>query len=159
MLFRLCQDLEASAYAAYIHESTYGFPALVTLHLIGLGFSVGLVAWFDLRLLGLVFVDYPAGRMYRRMLPWITAGFAIMFSSGVALLVPYATAAYGNVYFRTKLVALTVAAVNAGVYHLWTERTAQADRRRQGERIAGAISLLAWATVVLAGRMMSYTMF
>ncbi len=158
MLLQLCQLLEDSRYATYVHESAYGFPALVTLHLLGLGSSVGILVWFDLRLIGVVFAGSPASYLYRRLFPWIAAGFSVAFASGVALFVPYATSAYGNGYFRIKLAAIGVAAINAGIYHLWIERPALPGRRR-AERLAGAISLLCWATVVLAGRLMSYTMF
>lgn len=158
MLLQFCQLLEDSRYATYVHESAYGFPALVTLHLLGLGSSVGILVWFDLRLLGVVFADSPAPHLYRRLFPWIAAGFFMAFASGVALFVPYATSAYGNGYFRIKLAAMGVAALNAGVYHVWTERTASYGRPR-AERLAGAVSLLCWATVILAGRLMSYTMF
>ena len=49
-------------------------------------------------------------------------GFAMMMISGVMLFAGFATAAYENVYFRIKVAAMVLAAVNAFVYHRFTER-------------------------------------
>jgi len=96
-------------------------------------------------------------------MPWTLAGFAVMFTSGAIILAAYATAAYGNLYFRIKAVALLLAGVNAFVYHRVTERQiARWDEARlpsMPARMAGLISIVVWTVVILAGRMMSYTMF
>ena len=61
------------------------------------------------------------------------------------------------------MVALVLAGVNAGVYHLVTERQiARWDHLRRppvAAQRAGLISILMWTAVIIAGRMMSYTMF
>ena len=95
-------------------------------------------------------------------MPWMFTGFATMFITGVTLFAGFATAAYGNVYFRIKVAAMLLAAVNAFVYHRFTERrSAQWDAGAPpaGARAAGLVSICVWAIVILAGRMMSYTMF
>jgi len=79
------------------------------------------------------------------------------------LLAGFATAAYDNVYFRIKIAAMALAAINAFVYHRYTERRiAEWDDSAappNGARIAGLVSIGVWAIVIVAGRMMSYTMF
>jgi hypothetical protein len=91
------------------------------------------------------------------------AGFAVMFVSGGMLVIAYASNAYGNMYFRIKVVALLLAFVNALFYHTVTERRIagwnDADRPPLPARIAGLTSIVVWTAVILAGRMMSYTMF
>ncbi len=86
-----------------------------------------------------------------------------MFVSGGFLLAGFATAAYDNLYFRVKAAAILLAGLNAVVYHLVTERhIARWDtgvRPAGAARAAGLMSILLWALVILAGRMMSYTMF
>jgi hypothetical protein len=57
---------------------------------------------------------------------------------------------------------MVLAGVNALIYHLVTERgLAQWDAVQppRAARIAGLASILLWTTVILSGRMMSYTMF
>jgi hypothetical protein len=79
------------------------------------------------------------------------------------LLAGFATNAYNNVYFRIKVVAMVLAAVNALFYHRFTERRIiqwdDAPGPPAAARMAGLVSISVWMTVILAGRMMSYTMF
>ena len=155
--------LEASPIAVMVRESAYGFPIIVGLHILGITLSVGTLVWFDLRLLGVSMVGYKASMMYRRLMPWMFTGFALMFITGFMLLAGFATAAYENVYFRIKIAAMVLAAVNAFAYHRYTERRIadwdDASAPPRGARVAGLVSICVWTCVILAGRMMSYTMF
>jgi uncharacterized protein DUF6644 len=162
-LFHLAEQLEATALGVWVRESLWGFPSLVAIHIIALVFSVGIVVWLDLRLLGVSMTGVPVSRLYRRLMPFAFFGFAVMFASGATLLTGFATSAYKNPYFRVKLVALVVAGINAFVYHTSVERRISLWERSPvppaAARMAGLISILAWATVILAGRMMSYTLY
>jgi hypothetical protein len=75
----------------------------------------------------------------------------------------YASAAFANVFFRVKVVAILLAGANAVVYHRVTERQiARWDEARRPSRpaqAAGLISIILWVSVILAGRAMSYTIF
>jgi hypothetical protein len=85
-----------------------------------------------------------------------------MFASGIALFTAYATSAYANTFFRIKMLALVLAALNAVAFHWLSGRSAAWDGAPQppaAARIAGLTSLVLWVGVILAGRMMSYTMF
>jgi hypothetical protein len=61
------------------------------------------------------------------------------------------------------MMALVLAAINALVYHVVTERGIvdwDGDGRPpRAARLAGLISIVIWAVVVLAGRMISYTLY
>ena len=162
-LFHLCEQIEATALGVFVRESLWGFPILVAIHIITLVFSVGIVVWLDLRLLGVSMTGVPVSRVYRRLMPLAFVGFAIMAVSGVTLFTGFATSAYKNPYFRAKLIALLVAGLNAFVYHTSVERRIslwdRSPRPPAAARMAGLISILAWTTVILAGRMMSYTLY
>ena len=75
----------------------------------------------------------------------------------------FATSAYGNTYFRIKMIALVLAGANALTYHMMAKRmSAKGDAAQRPSalvRAAGLISILLWAVVILSGRMMSYTLF
>ena len=162
-MLQIANWLESTWIATLVRDTLWGFPIVVAIHIIGLTLSVGMVIWFDLRLLGVALQRSPVSTVYRRIIPWAGTGFALMFVSGAMLLAGYATAAYGNLFFRVKVVVLCLAGVNAFVYHRVTERQiAEWDRSARpprAARVAGLLSLVLWATVILAGRMMSYTMF
>lgn len=162
-LFQVAEWLEASSLARWVQESLYGFAIVVAVHILGLTLSVGTLIWFDLRLLGVSMLRISVSQLYRRLMPWILSGFAVMFVSGGILLAAYATSAYGNLYFRIKAIALLLAGINAFFYHRVAERQIHRwDEARLPSfpaRAAGLISILVWGVVILAGRMMSYTMF
>jgi hypothetical protein len=155
--------LEATAVASFIRESQYGFSIFVAFHILGLMLSVGMLLWVDLRMLGFAMRRSTVSEVYRSLSPWFLVGFAVMFGSGASLFAAYAMSAYGNVYFRIKMVAIALAAVNAVVFHVATERS-RADwdaavRPPAPARLAGFLSILLWMVVILAGRAMSYTIF
>jgi hypothetical protein len=159
----VCEWLEGTWLATLIKESPYGFPVVVGIHIIGLAFSVGTLLWVDFRMLGWVMRGLRVSDVYRTLAPWFIAGFATMLVSGAVLFTAFATLAYANVYFRLKLVALLLAGANALAFHSLTQRSLAewdaAPRPALSVRAAGIASLALWTAVILAGRMMSYTMF
>lgn len=158
-----CEWLETTAIALLIQESLYGFPILVAIHILGIGLSAGTLLWADLRMLGISLRGYRLAEVYRGLAPWFLTGFAVMIVSGAALFTAFATSAYGNVYFRIKMVAIACAGVNALIFHLAVGREANrsvpATATPMIARISGLTSIALWAAVIVAGRMMSYTMF
>jgi hypothetical protein len=159
----MCEWLENTQVALLVRESAYGFPIVVAIHILGLIVSVGLVIWFDLRLLGISMRRCRLSDVWRRLMPWALSGFVVMFASGGLLFAAFATSAYGNMAFRIKSAAIILAGVNALVYHFVTERgIAEWDigvRPPRSAQVAGLLSIVLWTTVILSGRMMSYTMF
>ena len=155
--------IEATWLAGLVRDTLWGFQIFVAVHILGMIVSVGLLLWMDLRLLGVALTGLPVSLVTRRLMPWFTSGFVVMFASGISLFAGYATAAYGNRYFRLKMLAIALAGVNALVYHLVAERRIAAwdldARPPAAARLAGLTSLLLWTGVILAGRLMSYTMF
>ncbi len=129
---------------------------------LALWLAVALV-WFDLGLLGVGFVRSRVSAVYRRLMPWASVGFLSMFVTGGMLFTGFVTRALTNAFFLTKMSALGLAAANAIVYHLVTERGIAAwdDQVRPPApaRLAGLVSIILWAVVILCGRLMSYTMF
>lgn len=158
----LLEWLEGTALAGIARESLYGFQVLVGIHLLGLIFSVGLLLWVDLRMLGLVMPGEPLTAVYRALSKWFTVGFGIMFLSGSALFAGFATSAYENVYFWIKIALILLAGINAAFFHsALKQMPAGADAAQPPAfvRLAGGLSILFWGIVILCGRMMSYTLF
>lgn len=154
--------LEGTAVASVARESLYGFQILVGLHIVGLIFSVGMLLWVDLRMLGIVLTGRRLSEVYRAFSRWFLAGFAIMALTGAALFAGFATSAYENTYFRIKILVMLFAGVNALAFHAFFGRTpAHADvgMPSAAVRSAGLVSIVCWAVVVLCGRMISYTLF
>jgi hypothetical protein len=123
---------------------------------------LGLLLLWDTRLLGLVLTRVWVSALWRQLFPWIGAGALLIVVTGLLLFWSDPVRFYGNVFFRIKLVALVLAALNAAVYHLGIERrlvewdTATPPR---AAKIAGASSIAIWVIVVVVGRLIAYNWF
>jgi hypothetical protein len=149
-LLSICQWIQNTDSSTALRESTYLFPIIETTHVLALSLSVGLLVVSDLRLIGVSMRQRPASEVFRQLAPWMLAGFAIMFASGLLLFWSQALKAYNSMFFRIKLGLLVLAALNAAVYHYRRMDETQA-------RLAGWLSLMIWAGVIAAGRTMAYT--
>lgn len=158
----LLEWIEGTGLASIARESLYGFQVLVAIHILGLIFSVGLLLWVDLRMLGLAIQGERLTTIYRTLSKWFIPAFSVVFLSGAALFAGFATSAFENGYFRIKIALILLAGINALVFHSLLERMpAETDAAQPPAftRLAGILSILFWGVVILCGRMMSYTLF
>jgi len=161
--WELLKWLEQTPISVLIREHVWGQPILIAVHMLALTGSVGTLVWFDLRLLGISLRRCSISRLYRVLKPWMFASFFLMVVSGSMLFMAYATLAYDNFFFRVKAAGFALAGVNMLIYHWGTKRgISRWDESPQpplAAQIAGLVSILAWAMIIVSGRMMAYTMY
>jgi hypothetical protein len=161
--YTLCEWLQNTETGTAIRESIWVFPIIETAHVLGLALSVGLLVWFDLRLLGLTMRHQNVSVLHKQIMPWSVAGFIIMFVSGTLLFWSNALRAYTSVYFQLKFLFLCLAGVNAIMFELMTKRSmAEWDKAPipPGKvRLAGLLSLILWVAVITFGRATAYNLF
>ncbi len=159
-LLRFCVWLYGTPFGTAIRESTYAFPAIETVHTLGIMVLVGTIAVVDLRLLGLSFKDTPVSRLYRQIIPWTWGGFAVMFVSGLLLFASEAKTNYTNTPFRIKLLLLILVGLNPLLFHTTTFRKVQTwDLARTTPlraRLTAIISLCLWSGIIVTGRLIAY---
>lgn len=162
-LLGFCQWLASTEWSIALHESLYAYPLVETTHVLSLLLFVGSVIFVDLRLLGWVFRDVAISEVTARLLPWTAAGFAIAAVSGALLFYAIPVRTYQSLFFRIKVVMLLVAGLNALLWHRATQRSAprwdRDPRPPLRARLAGGVSLVSWATVIVMGRMIAYNWF
>lgn len=144
-------------------ESVWAFPIVESVHVLTLCLFLGMATILDLRLLSLVMRDAPVSDVVTRLLPWMTAGFVLMVISGVLTFLNAPVRYYENIFFRIKFAALLSAGLNVWVFHsgIW-RRVSEWDRDAVTPfraRLAGILSLVLWACIVVAGRMIAYNWF
>lgn len=158
-----CHWLAETPGSVALHESIYAYPIVESIHVLTLCLFLGLAILIDLRLLGIVFRGTPLSVLSRALGPWLLAGFAIMVLTGALLFYAIPVKTYLNIFFRIKVVLLVLAGLNALVFHRTIDR-----RRAEWEhdavppfraRLAGGLSLVFWAGIVVAGRMIAYNWF
>jgi hypothetical protein len=162
-LLAFCEWLASTEWSIALHESLFLYPLVETTHVLSLLLFVGTINLVDLRLLGFLFRDVPVSEVTGRILPWTVAGFAIAAVTGALLFYAIPVRTYQNLFFRIKVVMLIAAGVNVLLFHRHAGRSSPAwdhlARPPRRVRMAGAISLASWATVIVMGRMIAYNWF
>ena len=161
-LLEVCRWLEDTWWATAIRESGYLYPFVEGSHVMALALSVGGVLWFDLRLLGLTMRGDRVSEVFQQVRPWMLAGFAVMFVTGVLLFAARATDVWVSPYFRLKLALLALGAVNIALFHSTVDRRRDdwdtAGRPPAQARFAGGVSLALWFAIIAVGRFMAYNL-
>jgi hypothetical protein len=162
-LLSFCEWLANTPGSIALHESTWGYPLIESVHVLALCLFLGFAVMLDLRLLGRTMRRVPVSEVAERLLPWTVAGFVIMIISGALLFYGVPVRTYQNIFFRIKVILLVLSGLNAWFFHSAVYRTvSQRDVEPippRRARIAGALSLLFWAGIVAAGRMIAYNWF
>jgi hypothetical protein len=157
----ICEAVAALPSSIAIRESIYGYPILLTSHVVGMSLFAGMIAMMDLRLAGLGNLSSSCSDMQKRLFPWQMLGVALSFSTGILLVFSDPMRFYGNFYFWLKNVLLVLALVNA----VWFHRTTYQSVEQWDDdpvppvsaRVAGFISLGLWAAIIIFGRMIAYS--
>ncbi len=154
------QQVYESPLATAIRESDNLFPILQTFHILGTIALAGTIAIVDLRLLNVAFRREAPATLAESLLPITWVGFAIMAISGSLLFVAQSAKIYENVFLRTKLLLLVLAAANVILFHSTTYRDIRAWRGDAGPppsaRVFALLSLVLWTGVIVTGRFIAY---
>jgi hypothetical protein len=139
-------------------EVAWLWPICETIHFMGLGLFMGVVGFFDLRLMGVV--KRVSMKAVTDLLPWGILGLVVNVITGVIFLVSQPVQYSNSTAWWAKFLCLVVAGVNIVVFEtMFRER---ANTLQAGEepplslRLLGGISLAAWFGVLYFGRMMPY---
>ncbi len=162
-LLPFCEWLASTRWSVALHESLYMYPLVETTHVLALLLFVGTVTFVDLRLLGWVFREVAVSEVTARLIPWTIGGFVIAATTGALLFYAIPVRTYLSIFFRIKVIVLIAAGVNTALLHRYMNRGGvewdHDPRPPLRTRVAGAVSLLAWTTVIVMGRMIAYNWF
>jgi hypothetical protein len=151
--------LEATALATAVREGAWLYPAIETTHLLAVATLVGSIAVLDLRLLG-VSRALPLDALARHVLPAVYGAFPVLVATGSLMFVSDASALVRNPAFRTKMILVLLAILNAGAFNLGAfQRLRAGAGDRPVPAVAKAVaaaSLLLWAAIVVCGRLIAY---
>jgi len=150
--------LESTWVPWFVNEYTWAWPIAESLHFIGLCLLVGTVGLFDLRLLGFVrSISLPT---LHRLIPWGILGFGINVLSGSMFLSAAPFQYLYNESFYFKVSFLTIAGLNILVFYTVFFRKIRTlgpgEDAPMGARVIGAVSLLMWVGVMIAGRLLTF---
>jgi hypothetical protein len=106
----------------------------------------------------------PVRPLAAQVLPWSAAAFLLIVPSGLLMFVAHASDFIASPVFVVKMCLIMAAGVNAAAFHTITFRTVDvwdSEEMRQlapppSARLAGALSLALWASVIGCGRLLAY---
>lgn len=141
--------VETTGIATTISRSVLLTGLLSGIHLLGLTLLVGGVLVSSLRLLGVVLPDGPVADVLRAARRGIVLGLMVSVASGLLLVAPRVSAASANGIFQVKMLLLCAAA--AFHFAIYRDAARGVNRARLPPGVAGALGLVLWFGVVLAG--------
>lgn len=159
MLDTLAAAVQDGALSQALRNGVWLYPLVNLGHVLGIALLFGGIAPLDLRLIG-AWPGVPLAPLARVLLPTAITGLLLAVSTGALLFVTRPVDYVGEPLFLLKFTALAAAVANA----LWLRRQPgfaltrvdDGARPRPSWRLAGALSLGLWLTVIAAGRLVGY---
>ena len=150
--------LEASAFAQAMRDSLWLYPLVLFAHILGVALLFGSIAVLDVRLIG-IWKKTAVKALAAQVLPWSIGSFLLIVPSGLALFAANATDVIASRVFAVKMCLIMAALLNAGIFHTMTFPSVNVwdapEMRPLGTppsaRVAGALSLTLWASVIACG--------
>ena len=140
-----------------IRNSTWLFPVIEAVHLLGFGLTAGAILIVELRLLGTGITKAPVAELAKNAQPWLLGGIALMFASGIPLFMSESMKAYYSFAFWVKMTCLLLALIYTFTLRrrvtggdLLYENPARA-------RLLAVMSLTLWFGVAWGGRWIGFS--
>ena len=156
----ILESIQSSAIAEWMRTTNPAMQVVEATHVLAAVMVLGTVLIVDLRLLGVADSSRAFRRISRETLPLTWAAFCVAVVTGSLMFTTSAVGYFGNAAFQLKALALLAAGLNMALFQLVTVRGIAAwhvGTPPRTARIAGLISLLLWAAVVLLGRWIGFT--
>jgi hypothetical protein len=154
VFFQWC---EASGIGETIRKSSWLFPVIEAIHLLGLGVIGGAVLVVDLRLLGLGLRRQSAAQLTRDAQPWLVGSLVLMIITGGLLFLSEAIKCYYHDAFWFKMSCLFLAIVFTFTIQRKVIMTDESRLRPVWSKIVAIVSVFLWAGVGIGGRWIGFS--
>jgi len=149
-------SLEASSFSTWLRESPsiWAYPAVLTLHTVGLGILVGANWMVDLRVLG--FAPALPTSLFARAFPIMWSGFWLNAATGVLLFVADPKKATTTIFmWKLAIIAAAVMMLMTLKRKLYGEPV-HMDHATGAIKAVAVVSILLWVAAIATGRLMAY---
>jgi hypothetical protein len=156
-LLPVFQWLYATSIGEGIRNSTWLFPVIEAVHLLGLGVTAGAVLLVDLRLLDTGLIKQPAAQLWAAVQPWLLASLTLMAVTGIPLFLSETLKCLYNFAFWTKMASLVLVLLLTFTVR---RRVIEADlisHRPLLSRSVAITSLVLWFGVAWGGRWIGFS--
>jgi hypothetical protein len=150
-LARAIAKSDAHDVAVNLLQTVPGLPPVVqTLHLLSIAVVLGSIVLASLRTLGWAVPSQQPAEMARRLAPWTWSALPVLLISGSMFVLARPQRYFTNPVFVLKFAFLIPALVLAALLYRGLKRDTA------NLRWLAALNLIAWTTVVMAGRWIAY---
>jgi hypothetical protein len=150
--------LQTTRLSQAIVSHIWVWPLCETLHFVGLALVIGIVGFFDLRLIGF-FRRIPVSAV-RDLMPFAIAGFLLNAITGLTFLIGHPEQYAHNIAWWFKVGSLVLAGLNAVAFESGvgarTVPLAPGVDTPVAAKAIGIVSLVAWFGVLFWGRMLPF---
>jgi hypothetical protein len=152
-LYQALEKLEASAFAQFIRESTWLFPAIEATHLVALALLGGSLLIVALAVMGVGLKQSPAV-LLQSSRRYANGAIVTLVVTGLLLGVSEPLKLYDRRAFSVKMIALAIALVVT--YRLFNPRIERGQQGTMTRNVAG-LTLATWLAVAIAGRWIGFS--
>ena len=151
--FEWCESAE---FIVAMRGSLWLFPVIESLHLIGLALIGGALLVVDLRLLGFGLRGQPVAILARDAERWLIGSLLVMLPTGFLLFMSSAVKCYYLPIFWVKMATLLLALVFTFSIRRRVAMAVETSVNPVWPKVVGAVSILLWSTVAIAGRFVGF---
>ena len=140
----------------YIRDSSFGMPALQSVHLVGLTILLAAILVLNLRLASLSMMDWSLPSLARQLRPWALGAATMVIVSGIVMFLGNPPKYLASFPFQLKMTVLAFAILfQFGVLRRLLTTEPESIPRKM-DMLVAAVSLTLWFTVGWAGRAIAF---
>jgi hypothetical protein len=141
---------------AFIRDSSFGMPAVQSVHLLGLTVLLAAILVLNLRLAGVSMMDWSLPAVEQQLRPWAWGATTLVLASGVVMFLGNPEKYLASAPFQVKMASLALAMLcQFGLFRRFFRSEPDVRRRSMNIVIAG-LSLTLWFAVGWAGRAIAF---
>jgi len=148
---------EQSGIGNTIRQSSWLFPLIEAIHLLGLGLIGGAVLVVDLRLLGLGLRRQSTAQLARDAQPWLIGSLLLMMTTGGLLFLSESIKLYYHEAFWFKMASLILAIVFTFTIQRKVILAGETRLRPVWSKVVALVSILLWSGVGIGGRWIGFS--
>jgi uncharacterized protein DUF6644 len=139
-----------------IRDSSYGMPAVQSVHLVGLTVLLAVILVLNLRLAGVGMMDWSLPAVERQLRPWAWGAAMFVLASGMVMFLGNPAKYLANVAFLVKMASLALAMLCQFGLFRTLFRSEPGVRPRSLNIVVAGLSLTLWFAVGWAGRAIAF---
>ena len=156
-LLAFFQWCEQSGIGAAIRRSSWLFPMIEAIHLLGLGVIGGAVLVVDMRLFGVGLRRQSAAQLTRDAQPWMIGSLFLMIVTGGLLFLSEAIKCYYHGAFWFKMASLLLAIIFTFTLQRKVAMSDETHISPRWGKVVAVVSVLLWSGVGVGGRWIGFS--